>query len=268
MKNSFVSSIWRIAKHWRLTRLSVMFGLLALLTPCLLPAQSTEKKKTMLATVRRVVVAPLFLGTETLPRPETEEKPADKPDNKKPTKPANPIPSEYLDQLRHLEAHARARLPERLATRTLFQPVSEDEWKAASKELHLSPFALFQNDGLIRGGKFPVPDVAVVRKLAEKLKADAVLLAVMDEPRRANGQYYFDGFGLNYESPHVRVKIGFTLLLADGTEVLHAYVESKHPLTQRRSRDYILVDWEETSDQVIESFLDELTRYAPDKSGQ
>ncbi|HZO90203.1 MAG TPA: hypothetical protein VFB38_17885 [Chthonomonadaceae bacterium] len=233
-----------------------------------------ERKRTLLAHVRRIVVVPPFFGTDTLEKafgPEQEEKPADASNRAKPPsrKPAEPDPrlKEYAEQLRKLEEHARTLLPKRVAARTPFEVVLAAELAKAFKELNLTPASLFQNRGRIRDSRFALPDAEAVRKLASYLHADAVLLGTMDEPRRTNRRYFFDPYNIiNYESAHVRSKAGFFVMLADGTEVLHDYVEALQPLSRIGSREYLLADWLDATALVIEDMLDELTRYTPPKS--
>lgn len=219
-----------------------------------------EKRRAQLAKVQRVIIVPPFFGTETLSKIDEQKAHPEKgqPDAKT---------VEYTGQLRSLETHAREWLPQRVQARTNFQIVPPDALQAAMKELNLTPQALFQNAGRMKGKSFAAPDTGVVRTLAQRLHADAVLLSTLDEPRRSGGAYLFDPLsGVSYDSPKVRGKIGFWLLLPDGTEVLHAYTEALHPVSKLGSRTFLLTDWTETEDEVIEDFLDELTRYTPLKT--
>ncbi len=219
-----------------------------------------ERRRAQLAKVQRVVVIPPFFGTETLNKIEEQKAHPEK------SKPDAKL-TEYATQLRSLQDHEKEWLPKRIEARTNFHLVPEAELMAALKELKLTPQSLFQNGGKMKGTSFAPPDAVAVRTLAAHLKADAVLLATMDEPRRNNGGYQFDPLeGLSYDSPKVRGKIGFWLLLPDGTEVLRQAVEVLHPMSKIGSRTYILTDWTETEDQVVEDFLDELTRYIPLKT--
>ncbi len=219
-----------------------------------------DKRRAQLAKVQRVIVVPPFFGTETLAKLEEQKKQTVK--SKADTKLA-----EYAEQLRALQAHAVEVLPKRLTARTDFQVVPTDELAAALKDLKLTTQSLFQNNGRMKGNSFALPDTSAVRLLASRLKADAVLLSMMDEPRRNNGGYLFDPLeGLSYDTPKVKGKIGFWLLLPDGIETLRQYVEVLHPLSKIGTRTYILTDWTETEDEVIEDFLDELTRYTPVKA--
>jgi hypothetical protein len=230
---------------------------------CVVPALSArrdaagDRRRAQLAKVQRVVLVPPFSGTETLSKFEEQKA---HPEKGKPE--ANLV--EYAGQLRALEAHAREWLPQRLKARTNFQIVPQEELDAALKELKLTPQTLFQNGGRMKGKSFAEPESAAVRALAQRLHADAVLLSTLDEPRRNSGGYLFDPLsGVSYDNPKVRGKIGFWMLLPDATEVLHQYTEVLHPVSKIGSRTFLLTDWTETQDQIIEDFLNELTRYTP-----
>ena len=174
--------------------------------------------------------------------------------------------TQYVGYLKKIEAHVREWLPERVKVRTPFEVVPAEEVAEGLKDLKLTPEKVFQNNGRMRGSKFAAPDAAVVRQVAARLHADAVLLGTLDEPRRSNGKYTFDLLGgIGYDSPSVSCKAGYYLLLADGTEVLFNPIEVMHPLTSLGKRDFVLADWIETEEQVIENFMDELTRYTPVK---
>jgi hypothetical protein len=213
-----------------------------------------------LAKVQRVIVVPPFFGTETLSKLDAQKEHPGKvaPDAKL---------IAYGGQLRTIESHVREWLPQRLISRTNFQIVPQEELQAALKDLNLTPHALFQNAGMLKGKTFALPDIAAVRTLAQRLHADAVLLSTLDEPRRDTGTYLFDPLnGLSYDSAKVHGKIAFWFLLPDGTEVLHAYAEVLHPVSKLGSRTFLLADWTETEDEIVEDFLDELTRYTPLKT--
>ena len=244
----------------RMTAVLLVFG------SCLSPTLSArgdvtgERRRTQLGKVQRVVVVPPFFGTETLLKLEEQKAPPNKGKSD-----ARLIA--YAGQLHSLENHAREWLLQRVTARTNFQIVPQDELEAALKELQLTPQTLFQNGGRLKGKNFAAPQNAAVRTLAQRLHADAVLLSTLDEPRHNNGGYLFDPLtGLSYDSPKVRGKIGFWMLLPDATDVLHATVEGLHPASKIGSRTFLLTDWIETEDEVIEDFLDELTRYTPLKT--
>ncbi|HZP83437.1 MAG TPA: hypothetical protein VFB21_17465 [Chthonomonadaceae bacterium] len=233
-----------------------------------------DKRRVLLASVRRIAVVPPFFGTDTLARVSGSEE-ADKTEKAsrapegRPAKEPDAREKRYAEQLRRLEAHVRTTLPARVAARTPFAVVPADELAKAFEALNLTPAKLFQNGGRIRSARFAAPDAQAVSKLADFLHADAVLLGTLDEPRRSNGRYYFDMLsGLSYDSAHVRGKAGYYLLLADGTEALHAFIEVLQPLSRIGNRDYILADWMDAESLVIENLMDEITRYAPEKSAK
>ncbi|MCW3099878.1 MAG: hypothetical protein JWL77_5496 [Chthonomonadaceae bacterium] len=240
-----------------------MMAVFLVSSSCLLVSLSAQadaagdKRRAQLAKVQRVIVVPPFFGTETLSKLDAQMA---HPEKAKPE--ARLI--EYGKQLRSLENHVREWLPQRVTARTNFQIVPQEELQTALKELNLTPQTLFQNAGMMKGKSFAAPDIAAVRTLAQRLHVDAVLLSTLDEPRQNSGTYLFDPLsGLSYDSPKVRGKIGFWLLLPDGTEVLHAYTEALHPVSKLGSRTFLLADWTETEDEVVEDFLNELTRYMP-----
>jgi hypothetical protein len=238
-----------------------VFGFCLLLASAAQGDAAGEKRRAQLAKIQRVVIVPAFFGTDTLSKLDAQKDHLEKgaPDTKLVA---------YGAQLRTLESHVHEWLPQRLKARTNFQIVPPEEVQTALKELNLTPQTLFQNAGMMKGGKsFAAPDSAAVRTLAQRLHADAVLLATLDEPRHNSGAYLFDPLsGLSYDSPKVRSKIGFWMLLPDGAEVLHSYIEVLHPVSKIGSRTFLLTDWTETEDEVIEDFMDELTRYTPLKT--
>ena len=222
-----------------------------------------EKKKTLLAEVKRLAVAPIFFSSSTLFKAE-EQKRAAVPGSSDKKKPQTEM-ERYRAQLRSLEMDANQCLPARTTARTPYTIVSEEKVDSALKELKFTPQMLFQNRGKMKNGKFPLPDPAAVRKFCAFLHVDAVIMGTMDEPRRTNGQYFLDPGGLNYDSAHVETKSGMFVMRADGSEVLHDYIETLHPLTKRRDKDFVLVDWRESTELMMEDFLDEVCRYAPAK---
>ena len=206
--------------------------------------------------VRRVAVTPPFYATGRLSRPDARPE----------SPPAEPKLAEYLDRLRKLQERTRKLVPQRLAARTPFEVVPMDETEAAMKALDLTPESLYLSGAKMRGTRFSGPDPAAVRKLAARLHADAVLLDVLDEPRRSPDRLFFDPLGgLGLSTAHVTAKIGLWLLLADGAEVVQRVSDVVHPVTRVGSRQYLFADWQEASDLAIENFMDELVRFTPDK---
>jgi hypothetical protein len=218
---------------------------------------ANDKKRAMFAAVRRLAVAPPFYGTGRLNR---QEPPG--PDGAAP----NPKVAEYRDRLRKLQDRTRTLIPARLGARTPFQIVPMDEMDAALKALDLTPEKLYLNAAKMRGTKFSGPDPEAVRKLAAHLRADAVVLDVLDEPRRSPDRLFFDPLGgLGFSEAHVTAKIGFWVLLANGVEAYQRVSDVVHPVTKIGNREYLFVDWQEASDLAVENFIDELTRFTPEK---
>ncbi len=228
-------------------------------------AQSaSDKKKSVLASVRRIAVLLPYFGT-----PEFLDHAPLKPESsrRRPTGDELRQRSESRTFLAKLETETQRILQERLKERTPFTFVpltAEPPFPENKKEAVLLPSVFpLKNEGRLKGTKFPLPDPDAVKRIAVQNGTDAVLLTVMDEPRRDGGGYFFDVSGVGYRSPHVSGKIAFYLLSKDGSEILHEFVEVLHPVTKIGNRDYTQVDMTETHEQIIENFLDELSRYLP-----
>lgn len=234
----------------------------------------SERKHKLMQTVHRVaIVAPLY-GTDTLSRASALPKPGELSgagsDKGKKTRTTieeqNARLAAYVRQLHHLLHHAADILPNRIRERTPFTLVSVKEMDDALKSLELTPQGLFKDHGRIKGKSYPTPDAEPLRKLAASLHADAILLTVLDEPRRTNGHYAFNLLsGVDYNSAHVESRGAFFVIMADGTQALHDFGSVVHPLTHLGNRQFLLVDWTEAEDLLIENFLDEWTRYTPEK---
>jgi hypothetical protein len=228
--------------------------------------KAADLRRVQLANVKRIAVVPLFFGSETLrEKKAADTKPSDKLANPKPDAP--PAPEDYRRLLQKMTDRAGERLPERVAERTPFEVVPEKELTAALKSAELTPFALFQNNALIKGTKAPAPDAETIRKLAKALKADVLLLGLMDEPRRNNGgmSAFSGGSLLSFNPSHVSSRITYFVVLPDGTDVFRYTIDAARPHSRTSSRDYVMVDWMETVDQNIENFLDEFARFVPQK---
>ncbi len=240
-----------------------LFSILCLLPVSVRADVAGDKKKALIAGVKQIAVAPIFFSSATLFKAQ-EQKPSGVPESSGKKRPQSEM-DRYREQLRFLQEDAKKCLLERTAARTSFTVLGGEKFDSELKELKLNPQMLFQNGGKMKGGKFPHPDAEAVRKLCAVINADAIILGTMDEPRRTNGQYFLDPGGLNYDSAHVETKAGLFLMKADGTEILHDYIETLHPLTKRRDRDFVLIDWKESTELMIEDFLDEVCRYSPSK---
>ena len=250
---------------------------------------SEARKRAQLAPVKRIVVIPPFFGTETLSKAAkpgnanknadatakvetvttSQSMPARKDDDAQTRNaPGNgtstPSLGQYVSNLRKLQEDARRVLPERLMRRAGFTVVPEEEVSATLKTLQLTPEKMFENSGRIKGSKFPMPRAEAVRSMSEALHADAVVLGVLDEPRRANGKYFFDPLsGFSYEPGHVEAHGGFYLMMPEGTEALHGYMRVLNPLSKAVGRDFILPDWIDAQNLMIENLMDEWTYYTP-----
>jgi hypothetical protein len=226
-----------------------------------------DLRREQLAKVKRLAVLPLFFGSETLreakpnaPKLATKQDKPEKSDKEKQEYEQNL--EAFRAHLRKMEARANERLPERIVERTGFKVVPEKEQAQALETAELKPYQLFQNDGIMKGIKFPLPDTEAIKKLAKSLKADALLLGIMEEPRRDTGG---QGSFFSFRIPHVSARIIYYVFLPDGTESFRYTIDVARPLSRIGTRDYSLVDWYETVDHNVENFLDEFVRYTPAK---
>jgi len=226
-----------------------------------------DKKRAQLLNVKSLLVIPVFFGTDALgelPPPKAGAQSENRHDRK-------PVLDDrqraeftnYLESLRKLERNAREVLLARAAARTHFTVIKADDVDGALKELKITPPELFQNGGRLNNGKFELPDVGQVKRLASRLHADAVLMGVLDEPLKSSGGYIINPTGPAYDTPKVHDKATFDLLLADGTMVLRQTIDVVHPLTKIGARQFVLADWIETEDQIVEDLMNEVTRYTP-----
>lgn len=223
-----------------------------------------DKKREMLKSVRTIAIAPPFFATETLARADETEEPdtADRSDRAKTARGLR----RYAAMLRSLQTFARSRAPARLAARTGFAVASADAVAKAMEAEKLTPSGLFLNGGTLKSNKFPTPDPAAIKRLADRLRVDAVLLLTLDEPRRSSQQYFLADpfYGLALEDVrYVTAKGGLFVDMANGEEALHDYIEKLQPRTNRKDRDFLLADWKDAESLLIEDGMDEIARYAP-----
>lgn len=234
-----------------------------------------DQKRALLAHVHRVVVIPAFFGTDTLQKADKlreESKPKADANGSANIPPPSPIGRKPEDArllqnaeyLRKLQDAIRAGLPNRLAKRAGLQIVPDEEVNAALKDLQLTPEKMFENEGRMKGTRFPLPLAQAVRDVAKTCHADAVVLGVLDEPRRTNGRYFFDPlYGFSYETGFVETHAGFYLMLPDATEGLHGYMRVRNPLSRHAGRPFVLADWIDAQDLMIENMMDEWTYLLP-----
>ncbi len=246
--------------------------------------RNADSKRVQLAHIRRVVVIPPFFGTDTIARaapppgatlPQTDTKepePRPRANNARalasgdPRNPIDPKLTRYAEQLRKLQDAARAYLPQRLAKRAGFDVVPPEETANALRTLGLTPQQMFMDEGRVKNTKFPLPLPDAIRKVSEALHADAVVLGVLDEPRRASGKYMYDPlYGFSYEPGFAEAHAGFYLMLPEGTEGLHGYMRVRNPTSREGRREFVLADWSDAQDLMIENLMDEWTYYTPKK---
>ncbi len=224
-----------------------------------------DKKRAQLLPVKRLLVVPPFVATDTLgelpPLVEPKGRPVPPLTDKRKAELET-----YTGVLKQLEEYVRARTYARATVRLPFSILSATETQAALKSELSSVPQLFATGGRLKGRKFDEADAKKVQKLAEAAHADAVLIGSLDEPRKSNGHYYFDPLaGAGYESPKVSVRGEFALYLANGTLVLKHSLEEFHPVTQLGKQQFLLADWIETEELLVEDLMDEITRYTPIK---
>ncbi len=226
-----------------------------------------DKRRQQLATVKTIAVLPMFFGTTTLGElpPSTDQHTINKDATTAPkTEKQRQDFENYKATLKELEVHAAARLIDRMGSRTEFKIIDRREVATKLQENKLTTYDLFENQGRIVGKKFAGPNTAELIRAAKLLNCDAILLAVVDEPRKNSGGYYFDLVsGPGYDSPKVHDKAAFDLVLADGMLVLHQMVEVIHPQLRIGERTFVAADWLDTIDQIVEDYMNELTRYTP-----
>ncbi len=225
-----------------------------------------DKIREKLKNVKRIVVVAPFFGTETQMKFAESKRNPKKSDVAESKKKIDPKLEQYVDYLEKIQSAFQKILPERISARTPFKIVPDDEVKERLEATKLTPRKLFIDSGLLQRKKAPVEDMLNMSRFLETLHADAILLTVLDEPRRNLEHYYFDPLsGLNVRPSHVQCRAFFLLLLADGNTVLSKFVDVSHPISKIGKRDFLLADWQETEELAIENYLDELTLYTPEK---
>lgn len=246
--------------------------------------RNADRKRVQLAHVRRIVVIPPFFGTDTIaratppPGATSAHTDTNEPESRPkangaralaagdPRRPVDPKLTRYAEQLLKLQDAARAYLPQRLTKRAGFDVVPPEETASALRALGLTPEKMFMDDGRVRNTRFPLPLPDAIRKVSEALRADAVVLGVLDEPRRASGKYMYDPlYGFSYEPGFAEAHAGFYLMLPEGTEALHGYMRVRNPTSRAGRREFVLADWTDAQDLMIENLMDEWTYYTPKK---
>lgn len=228
-----------------------------------------ERKRALLAPIRRIVLVPPFFVEMPAERPQARPRRANTTDTEDERKKAREL---YHEALKTLEIEAQKRLPERFANRVPFQIVPAKETACALARLEHAPRMLLQGKKPERGQRFPVFQADTLRALMEIAKADAVLLMALEEPTTEDERPIFDGFQVWTRRARVRCRATFAIYLADGREAFFETLQAAQPRTRQPrlsrevpppSRDYVIIDWRETQELLIENFLDELTRYTP-----
>ena len=238
--------------------------------------KNTDKKRQQLAHIKRLAVISPFFGTDTLAKaaeaetgakPEAAQNDGAKRDTRRRANKSDPARlAQYAGYLQKLQDDAQVYLPQRLGKRTGLEILNGESVANALKTLQVTPEKLFENNGRIKGTKFPLPLAAAMRQVADALHADAIVLGVLDEPRRANGKYLFDPFsGFSYEPGYVETHGGFYLMLPEGGEGLHGYMRVRNPMSKAGGREFVLADWIDAQELMIENMMDEWTYLLPKK---
>ncbi len=215
-------------------------------------APKRPNARELLANVHTVAIVSPFFGVNLPDKPQKNAK-------------ARAEEAHERVWLKALLAHAQQRLPIRMLHRTPWKLAGQKETLLAMQKLHLTPQELFQNNGLIQHGKYPLPKPAAVQQLLAALHADALILADLDAPQNISGHYTFSLLGgTGYEPAHEVMKGEFLVALPNGDTALRFINTVEHPPTSIGGRKFVQLDWEEAENLLIENFLDDVTRYLPE----
>ena len=225
-----------------------------------------DKIRAFLKSVHSVGIAHPMIGTETLAKYSEAVLHKEQAKILDTDLKLTPKLNEYASALKKIESTFQNKLPERFSARTSYSLVEESKLKDNLKELELTPSKLFVREEKIKNRRFPTIDKVNCKRLIEALKVDALLIAMIDEPRRNSEHYYFEPLsGFNFRPSNVQIRACFWLVAPDGNPVLISPIEVLHPLSKIGKREYLMADWIEAEELAIENFLDELTLYTPEK---
>jgi hypothetical protein len=230
----------------------------ALLSALMLAAGAhAEKRKAArnaLEPVLRMAVVSPFFCTDTLKR-----------------EPNSAARKHYHESLRILEQTIQKRLPVSLGESRRFRIAPPDLTVRALRALGWAPQDLYEYEAALEG-KWPVPDPKRAAKLAQKLRVDAVFLAVMREPASTRAGYQlrrddwnpnplnlrFERYREHVVSPTVRA-----FLFSDEGELLWQDEEiAEYPRTRPHTPKTLRVDWLEATLKVAQEITDNLIREA------
>ncbi len=168
--------------------------------------------------------------------------------------------------LKTLMSHINKRLLQRITARTPYVMDDGHESIMALGVLQISPASLFLPVKSRRDPKALVVNSSAIESLESKLQVDAIVLEVLDAPRRIDGHYVYNALeGFGRVPSHVSTQGVFFVCTKDGLTAFRDPLTVDHPLTQIGGRQFLLEDWEEAENLMIEDFLDDWTRYTPDK---
>ena len=196
-----------------------------------------------------------------------------------PPKTTSAVPATAADKSFHtqtlqtLTSTLHTALPESIGAGNVYRVVPQSDVQAALGRLHWNEHDLFQERGQPLRGKFPVPDVKRIQKLAQMLHVDGVVVTAMREPASIG-----DGLRLPFElwkvnpfnmgvrrmKAHVlSPRVQAFLITAQGKTAWQDEMAADHPRTTPRTLKTLLVDWQEATEQVAQQLADSLHRQPP-----
>jgi hypothetical protein len=210
------------------------------------PQLQPKEQRLILGTIHTIAVVPPFFGipATALPRGKTPAETAI-------------LQLAYKSALHRLQNDAEQRLPARIASRLGLKLIPAETTAAALSNRHLSARQLFLKGGEINGGTYPKLNLHLCASLCASLHADALVVTDFDGPQRIGGHYVFVPLqGSGYEPSHVVSRAQFNLVTANGVLALYSNETVQHPATRIGAEQFILPDWLEAQNLLIETFMD------------
>ena len=218
-------------------------------------AGATELKinREALTKVTRIAIIAPFFCTDTLKR---EAK--------------NAGQQQYRETLRMLEETLQHRLPGSLGESQRFRIAPPE---LVTRKLHVlgwTPQDLYEDEAALQG-KWPVPIPKRAVKLANLLKVDAILFAVMREPASVKEGYQMTrsewnlnplNFSLRRFPNHVTSPVVRAFLYnQQGNLVWTDEQIAEYPRTKPNTMRSLRVDWQEATLKVAQQLTDDLMRF-------
>ncbi len=210
------------------------------------PRQTAAQQQAALAAIHSIAVIPPFFGVpaSALPR------------GKSPAQ-TTALQAAYLHTLKKLQEVAVVRLSQRIASRLSLKIAPGKTVNQILQSEHLTARELFDQHGAITGGRYPKLNLKACGHLCERLHVDAVLVTDLDGPQRIGGHYVFVPLqGSGYEPSHVVSSGEFNVVNQNGELVLTSSETVQHPATRIGAQQFILADWLEAQNLLIENFMD------------